>query len=82
MSRLHRTSCKYYCVCVGIQNKMHMFREYILSFTTSKITEKVELTKKATGKASAILCRCYDNCLDAANLYSLTIKPSTKIGVF
>ena len=32
-------------VCVGLQNKMHMFREYFLSFTTSKTTEKSELTK-------------------------------------
>ena len=49
-----------------------MFREYFLSLTTSKITEEVEPTKKATGKTSAILCRGYDNCLDAANLYSRT----------
>ena len=78
----HRTSWKCYCVCVGLQNKMHMFREYFLPFTTSKITEKVKLTKKATGKTSAIICRCYDNCLDAANLYSGPITPSTKTCVF
>ena len=40
---------------MGIQNKTHMFQECFLSFATSKITEKVELTKKATGKTSAIL---------------------------
>ena len=78
----HRTSWKCYCVCVCLQNKMHMFRKYFLSFTTSKITEKFELTKKATGNNSAILCRCYDNCLDAANLYSRTMKASTKPCVF
>ena len=33
-----------------LQNKMHMFREYFLPFTASKITEKVELTERATGK--------------------------------
>ena len=55
-----------------------MFRECFLSFTASKVTEKVEPTKKATGKTSPILCRRYDNCLDAANLYSRTVKPSTK----
>ena len=43
-----------------------MPREYFLSFSTSKITGKVELTKKATGKTSAILCIRYDNCLDTA----------------
>ena len=77
----HRTSWKR-CVCVDLQNKMHMFREYFLSFTTNKLTEKVELTKKATGKTSDILCRSYDNCLDVANLYSRIIKPSTKTCVF
>ena len=56
---------------------MLMFQEYFLSFTTSKLTEKVALTKKAPGKTSAILCRCCDNCLDAANSYSQIIKPST-----
>ena len=44
-----------FSVCVGLQNEMYIFREYFLSFTASKITEKVELTKKATGKTSAIL---------------------------
>ena len=58
------------------------FENIFLSFTTSKITEKVELTKKAAGKTSAILCRRYNNCLDAANLYSRTIKPSTNTFVF
>ena len=43
---------------------------------------KVELTKKVTGKSSTIPCRRYDNCLDAANLYSRTINPSTKACVF
>ena len=47
--------------------KIHMFREYFLSFTVSKITEKGELTKTlATGETSAILCRRYNNCLDVA----------------
>ena len=63
---------------MGLQNKMHMFRKYFLSFTTSKIIEKVELTKHATGKTKASLCRQYDICLDAAMTYSGTIKPSTK----
>ena len=78
----HRTSRKCYCVCLGLQNKMQISLEYFLSFSTSKITEKVELTKKATGKTSAILCRRYDNCLDPANLYSGTIKPSAKTCMF
>ena len=77
----HRKSWKC-CVCEGLQNKMHLFREYFLSFTTRKITEKVDLSKKSTGKTSAILCRRYDNCLEAANLYSRTIKPITKTCVF
>ena len=64
------------------QNTHVMFREYFLSFTTSKITEKVELAKEATDKTSAILCRRYSNCLGTANLYSQTIKPSTKTCVF
>ena len=46
---------------------MHMFRIYILSFTANKVTEKAELTKKATGKTAAFLCGHYDNCLDAIN---------------
>ena len=78
----HRTSWKCYCIGVGLHNKMHMFREYFLSFTTSKITGKVELTKKATCKTSAILCSRDDNCFDTANLYSRTIRPSTKTCVF
>ena len=41
------------CLCGPTkQNKMHMFQKHFLPFITSKITEKVELTKKATGKAS------------------------------
>ena len=59
-----------------------MFREYFLSFTTSKITEEVELTKKAASKTSAILCGHCNNRLHAANLYSRTIKPSNKTCVF
>ena len=51
-------------------------------FENILITEKVELIKKATGKTSAILRRRDDNCLDAAKLYSRTIKPSTKTCVF
>ena len=47
-----------------------------------QITEKVEVIKKATGRTSAILCRRYSNCLDVANLYSRSIKPSTKTCVF
>ena len=38
--------------------------------------------KKSAGKTSAILRRRYNNCLDAANLYSRTLKPSTKTCVF
>ena len=67
------------CVCVGLQDKIHMFREYFLRFTTSKSTEKVELTKKAADKTSTILCRRYNNCLDSANLYSPTIKQVLKL---
>ena len=76
------------CVCVcggggGLQNRMHMFPEYFLSFATSNITEKVQLTKKGTGKTSVILCRGGNaNCLHPANLYSRTVKPSTKTCVF
>ena len=69
------------CLC-GPTNKMHMFQEYFLSFTGSKITENVELTKKATGKTSANLCRLYDDCRDASDLYSRTIRPNTKTCVF
>ena len=58
----HHQKC--YCVCVGLENKMHMFREYFLSLTAIKITERVELTKMVTGKTSAILCGPYDNCLE------------------
>ena len=65
-------------VCVGLQNKKRMLLKYLLSLTASKITEKVELAKYATGQTSAILCRRYDNCLHAAILYSPTIKSSTK----
>ena len=71
-----------YCVCVGLQNKTHMFREYFLSFIASKNAEKFEFTKEATGKTLAILCRRYNNYHDAANLYSQTIKPSAKTCVF
>ena len=78
----HRTLRKCYCVCVGLQNKIHMFREYFLSFTAIIIKEKVEVTRKATDKTSAIPCRRYDNCLGAANLYSRTIKSSTKTCIF
>ena len=39
------TSWKCFRVYAGLQNKMHIFREYFLSFTVSKITSKVELTK-------------------------------------
>ena len=53
-----------------------------LFFATRKITEKVELTKNATGKTSAIFFRRYDNCLDTTNLYSGTIKPVPKTCVF
>ena len=70
------------CLCGPTKNKMHMFREYFLSLTASKLTKKVELTKKVTDKTSAILCRRYDNGLDAANLYSRIIKSSTKTCVF
>ena len=59
-----------------------MFREYFLSFTTSKIKEKVQLTEKAAGKTSGIVCRRYGNCLDATNSSSRTIKPSTETCVF
>ena len=38
--------------------------------------------QKATDKTSTILCRRFDNCLDAANLYSWIIKSSTKTCVF
>ena len=37
----------------------------------AKSQKKVNLPKRlATGETLAILCRCYDNCLDVANLYS------------
>ena len=46
----HRTSWKCYCVYVGLQNKMHMFLGYFLSFITSKITEKLNLPKRLLAK--------------------------------
>ena len=78
----NRTSWKCYCVCVGLQNNMHMLREYFCPSLPANSQKKIELTKKATGKTSVILCRRYDDCLDATNLYSRTIKPSTKTCVF
>ena len=66
------------CLCADLQNKIHMFQEYFLSFTANKITEKVELTKEANGKNATYLCTRYGNCLHAANLYSRTFNPSTK----
>ena len=49
----------------------------------AKSQKKVNLPKRlATGETFAILCRCYDNCLDVADLYSGTIKPSTKTCMF
>ena len=33
-------------VCVGLQNKIHMFRKYFLSFTTSKSQQKLNLPKR------------------------------------
>ena len=53
-----------------------MFLKYFLSFTASKITEKVEFTKNATGKTSVTLRRRCINCHDAAYSYSRTIKYS------
>ena len=41
------TSWKCFRVCVGLQSKMHMFREHFLPFTASKITDKVEITRNA-----------------------------------
>ena len=49
----------------------------------AKSQKKVNLPKRlATGETSAIFCRRHDNCLDITNLYSRTIKPSTKTYVF
>ena len=69
------------CLCGPTKSNAHVSRIFFV-FTTSELTEKVELAKKATGKTSVILCRRYDNCLDAANLYSRIIKPSPKTCVF
>ena len=50
---------------------------------SAKSKKKVNLPKcLAAGETSAILCRRYDNCHNVANLYSSTIKPSTKTCVF
>ena len=53
----HRTSWKCYCVCVGVQNKMHMFREYFLSFTARKITEKLNLPNGLLAKLQPFLLK-------------------------
>ena len=45
---------KRFRVCVGPQKNVHI-SEIFLCFTVSKITEKVELTKSATGKTAAFL---------------------------
>ena len=72
----HKTSWKCYCVVWACKIECTYFENIL-------ITEKVELIKKATGKTSAVILRRRDdNCLDAAKLYSRTIKPSTKTCVF
>ena len=37
------TWCRRFHVYMALQNRMHMFQNYIWSFTVNKITEKVEL---------------------------------------
>ena len=54
-------------LCKPAKLYAHEFK-ILLSFTASKITEKVELTNNATGKTKAFLRIHYDNCLDAANI--------------
>ena len=76
----HRTSWECYCVCVGLQKYTCFENIFVLHY--QEITENVELTKKATCKPSAILCRRYNNCLDLANLYSRSVKPSIELVCF
>ena len=64
------------------QIKCTCFKNNFFSFTTSKITEKVNLPKRLLAKLQPFFVDVNDNCLDVANLYSVTIKPSTKTCVF
>ena len=49
----------------------------------AKTQKNMNLPKRlATGETSGIICRRHDNCREVANLYSCTIKPSTKTCMF
>ena len=46
----HRTSWKCFCVCVGLQNKIQIFREYFYHSLPAKSQKKLNLTKELLAK--------------------------------
>ena len=51
--------------------KCKCFENNFCPLLLAKSQNKMNLPKRlATGDTPGILCRCYDNCLDVANLYS------------
>ena len=43
-------SWKCYCVCVGLQNKIHMFREHLCPSLPGKSQKKLNLPKRLLAK--------------------------------
>ena len=63
---------------MGLQNKMHMFQEYFLSFNTSKIN----LPETLLAKLQLLFVHIMKTVLMKQSVYPQAIKPIAKSCVF